>query len=59
MGKKGAVVSTANKMSKIMYTMIKNQVEYNENMLCESQQKHKDMRIKRLEKQLKKLKEAV
>jgi hypothetical protein len=40
LGGKGAVVATANKISKIMYTMIKNKVEYDENMLSESQQKY-------------------
>jgi hypothetical protein len=53
------VVATANKISKIMYTMIKHKKEYDENMLSESQQKYKDMRIKKLEKQLRILKDAV
>jgi transposase len=59
LGGKGAVVATANKISKIMYTMIKNKVEYDENMLSESQQKYNEIRIRKLEKQLKHLKEAV
>jgi len=57
-GKKGAVVVGAHKLSRIIYTMIKNQVEYRPEVLMESQQKWKQQRIMHLEKQLQHLKTA-
>lgn len=55
-GKKGAVVSAAHKLSKIIYTMIRNQKEYNQSTIIEDQVKWREKRIKNLEKQLEKLK---
>lgn len=57
-GKKGAVVAVAHKLSKIIYTMIKNKTEYNQAIIIEDQVKWRQKRIENLEKQLKKLKNA-
>ena len=58
LGGKGAVVATAHKLARIIYTMIKDKKEYNTDMLIESQEQYKKQRIKQLEKQLAKLKIA-
>ena len=55
-GKKGAVVASAHKLSKIIYTMIRNQKEYNRTTILEGQEKWREKRIRNLEKQLEKLK---
>lgn len=55
-GKKGAVVAGAHKLSRIIYTMIKDQVEYLPDTLVKNQQKWKEQRIRYLEKQLVQLK---
>ena len=57
-GKKGAVVAVAHKLSKIIYTMIKNKKEYSQTIIIEDQVKWRQKRIENLEKQLKKLKNA-
>lgn len=57
-GKKGAVVSSAHKLSKIIYAMIKNQKEYSQATILEDQVKWREKRIQNLEKQLEKLKNA-
>tara|TARA_R110000868_G_C10875257_1_gene762552 strand:- start:33 stop:1397 length:1365 start_codon:yes stop_codon:yes gene_type:complete len=57
-GKKGAVVAAAHKLSRIIYTMIKDQVEYAPVTLLENQQKLNEQRIKYLEKQLLQLRSA-
>ena len=58
LGKKGAVVAGAHKLSRIIYTMIKNQAQYCPEVMHESQQKWKQRRIMSLEKQLQHLKAA-
>lgn len=57
-GGKGAVVATAHKLARIIYTMLKEKKEYNPDMLLETQKKYKVQRIRMLEKQLERLKKA-
>ncbi len=57
-GGKGAALATAHKISRIIYIIIKNKKKYNVNMLEENQKRFNNLRIKRLEKQLQKLKNA-
>lgn len=57
-GKKGAVVASAHKLARIIYTMIKEQIDYDPNLFLENQQKWRQQRIKYLEKQLHQLKEV-
>ena len=57
-GKKGAVVASAHKLSRIIYTLIKEQKEFDEKVFLANQQKSKEQRIRYLEKQLQRLKEA-
>ena len=58
LGKKGGVLATAHKLARIIYTMIKEQQPYNENIIAHEQQKWQQSRIKYLEKQLMQLKRA-
>jgi len=58
LGGKGATLATAHKLAKIMYTMIKNKKEYDIEKMNKSQEQYKKHRIKLLEKQLAKLKNA-
>lgn len=58
LGKKGGVVATAHKLSRIIYAMIKEQRPYDIKMANSEQQTWKQKRIKYLEKQLKTLKSA-
>ena len=58
LGGKGAVLATAHKLARIIFVMLKEKKEYNPEMLTESQEKFKLKRIKQLEKQLAKLKQA-
>ena len=57
-GKKGAVVASAHKLSRIIYTMIKDRREFDINVYMESQKRWKEQRIKNLENQLKHLKKV-
>ncbi len=57
-GKKGAVVASAHKLSKIIYTMIVDQREYDQNILVEQQTKWKQRRVWYLERQLEQIKNA-
>lgn len=57
-GGKGAVLSTAHKLSRIIYTMLKEKKEYNPIALDKTQEKYKEQRIKQLERQLAWLKKA-
>jgi transposase len=59
LGKKGGVVATAHKLSRIIYTMIKDKIEYNPDILVQNNEKWKVKRIKYLEKQLSQLKIAI
>lgn len=58
LGKKGGVVATANKMARIIYTMLKTKQAYDESLLNENNVKWKEQRLKYLEKQLQILKKA-
>ena len=57
-GGKGAALSTAHKLSRIIYTMLKDKREYNPEILHKTQKKYKEQRIMQLEKQLAWLKKA-
>lgn len=56
LGKKGGVVAAAHKVARIIYTMIKNQVPFNQEIISNVQEKWRANRIKYLEKQLIQLK---
>jgi transposase len=56
LGKKGGVVATAHKLSRIIYTMIKTKQAYNPNAIEINQEKWKIAKIKQLERQIKYLK---
>jgi transposase len=58
LGKKGGVVATSHKLSRIIYSMIKEQKSYNKNQINNEIGKWKEQKIKYLEKQLAKLKNA-
>lgn len=58
LGKKGGVVATAHKLSRIIYTMIKEQKSYDRNQINNQVDKWKKQKIKYLEKQLESLKKA-
>ena len=57
-GGKGASLATAHKLARIIYTMLDKKQEFNFNMLIESQQKYREIKIKQLEKQLSRLKKV-
>jgi transposase len=59
LGGKGAIVATANKLSRIIYTMLRDKKEFDPNLVYLGQEKFKLTRIKQLEKQLNKLKKEV
>ena len=59
LGKKGGVVATAHKLSRIIYSMIKNQCEYNHEIMETQRVKWEQLKILRLEKQLDKLKSGL
>lgn len=59
LGKKEAVVATAHKMARIIYTMIKEQKPYNQEIIAKNQLEWKEKKIQYLEKQLYQLKNAV
>lgn len=56
LGKKGGVVATAHKLSRIIYIMIKEQKAYDRNLISSEQEVWKQKKIVYLEKQLMKLK---
>lgn len=56
LGGKGAVIAMAHKLARIIYTMIKTQTEYNAEIIANDQTEFRERKIKRLEKQLEKLK---
>jgi transposase len=58
-GKKGGVIATAHKISRIIYTMLKEQKEYNEEIFFKNQQEFKAKKILYLEKQLHRLKQEI
>jgi transposase len=55
-GGKGAVIATAHKLAKILFMMILTKTEYRPEILIQSQAKDKAQKIRRLEKQLERLK---
>ena len=58
LGKKGGVVATAHKLARIIYTMIKDQKEYNMDLMVKEKENWKQRRIKYLEDQLNQLKKV-
>jgi transposase len=58
LGGRGAALTTAHKLSRIIYTMLLKKTEYNQGLLIENQEKLKEEKIKNLEKQLARLKQA-
>ena len=56
--KKGGVVATPHKLSRVINTMIKEQKEYNNELLVMEQEKWKQRRIRHLENQLEQLKKV-
>ena len=58
LGGKGAVLATAHKLARIIYTMLLNKTEYNIEMIIINQDIYKEEKIKKLEKQLARLKQA-
>jgi transposase len=58
LGGKGAVLATAHKLARIIYTMLLNKTEYNIDMIVINQDKYKEEKIKKLEKQLIRLKQV-
>lgn len=57
-GGKGAALASAHKMSRIIYKMLSDRVEYDSNMLFDADQKYREKKIKHLEKLLAQLKKA-
>jgi transposase len=58
LGGKGATVATANKLARTVYTMINKKTAYDEFLIIQNHEKHKQEKIKKLEKQLLRLKQA-
>ncbi|MBN1183446.1 MAG: hypothetical protein JXB49_14230 [Bacteroidales bacterium] len=58
LGKKGGVVATAHKLSRIIYTIIKEQQPFNKNIINLDQEKWKQKWIKYLEDQLRQFKNS-
>jgi len=58
LGGKGAALTTAHKLSRVIYTMLSKKTEYNPGMMIDNQEKFKEDKIKKLEKQLARLKQV-
>lgn len=58
LGGRGAALSTAHKLARIIYTMLLKQTEYSAGMILDNQEKFREEKIKKLEKQLARLKQA-
>lgn len=58
LGGKGAVIATAHKLARIIYIMLTNKTEYNQDKISQNQENVKERKIKKLEKQLERLKKA-
>jgi len=58
LGGKGAVVATAHKLARIIYTLLLNKIDYSPEILANNDLKYKENKIKYLEKQLEKLRKA-
>ena len=59
LGGKGAVVATAHKIARILYHLLRYQVEYNPEQMNQDQARFKQTQILKLEKRLEQLKKAV
>ena len=57
-GKKGAVIASAHKLSRIIFAMIKDKKEFDDKIFRTNQERDKEQRIRYLEKQLQKLKQV-
>lgn len=57
-GKKGAVIASAHKLSRIIFAMIRDRKEFDDKVFTTNQERDKEQRIRYLEKQLRKLKQA-
>ncbi|MDR1335409.1 MAG: hypothetical protein LBK22_01105 [Tannerella sp.] len=55
----GAIVATANKMNKTVYTMVKNKTEYNENLIRLNEPQLLRRKLKNMQKQVARLQEQV
>ena len=58
LGGKGAVVATAHKLARIIYTMLSKKVEFNPAFMQDKQEKSKEEKIKKLQNQIEKLQQA-
>lgn len=58
LGGKGAVIATAHKLARIIYIMLTDKTEYNQDKISQNQENVKERKIKKLEKQLERLKKA-
>lgn len=58
LGGKGAAITTGHKLARIIYTMLLNKTEYNIELIVDNQEKYREEKIKKLEKQLTRLKQA-
>ena len=58
LGGRGAALTTAHKLSRIIYTMMVKKTAYNPGMMIDNQERFKEEKIKKLEKQLARLKQA-
>ena len=58
LGGKGAAITTGHKLARIIYTMLLNKTEYNIELIVDNQEKYRVEKIKKLEKQLTRLKQA-
>jgi transposase len=58
LGGRGAALTTAHKLARLIYTMLLNKSEYKPGMMVDNQEKLKEAKIKNLEKQLARLKQA-
>jgi hypothetical protein len=57
-GGKGAALATAHKMARIIFTMLEKKMEFDAQMLVDSDQKYRQKKIRSLEKLLEKLRKA-
>jgi hypothetical protein len=57
-GGKGAALASAHKMSRIIYKMLKDKIEFDFQMQVDANQKYREKKIKHLEKLLAQLKNA-
>jgi transposase len=58
LGGKGAAITTGHKLARIIYTMMLKKTEYNIELIINNQAKYREEKIKKLEKQLTRLKQA-